>query len=47
VRSFYNGYQSAAMEILKLNTLLYPESANVYDSYAEALKTLGKLKKQR
>jgi hypothetical protein len=33
-----------AEAILKANTLLFPESANVYDSYGDALSTNGKLK---
>ena len=42
------GYQSLreknykqAVEIFKINMLLYPESSNVYDSYAEALLKNG------
>ena len=42
------GYQSLrendtkqALEIFKINVLLYPESSNVYDSYAEALLKNG------
>jgi tetratricopeptide (TPR) repeat protein len=31
-----------AIEIFKLNTELYPDSANVYDSYGEALANAGK-----
>lgn len=30
-----------SIEVFKMNTLLFPESPNVYDSYAEALMTLG------
>lgn len=33
-----------AEAIFKANTMLFPESANVYDSYAEALAMNGKLK---
>lgn len=32
-----NGYNKLALEVFKLNTLLYPKSGNTYDSYAEAL----------
>nr|WP_294308093.1 hypothetical protein [uncultured Chryseobacterium sp.] len=32
------------MEIFKLNTLLFPKSSNVYDSYGEILETLGNRK---
>jgi hypothetical protein len=33
-----------AEAIFKANTMLFPEAANVYDSYAEALAINGKLK---
>lgn len=36
--------QKAAVAIFKANTKLYPESANVYDSYAEGLMMTGKKK---
>lgn len=36
--------QKAAVVIFKANTKLYPESANVYDSYAEGLMMTGKKK---
>jgi tetratricopeptide (TPR) repeat protein len=32
-----------AQDIFKINTLLYPNSSNVYDSYAEACMTIGDL----
>lgn len=32
-----------AQDIFKINTLLYPESSNVYDSYAEACLKIGDL----
>ena len=32
-----------AHDVFKVNTILYPESAAVYDSYAEACKELGKV----
>jgi tetratricopeptide (TPR) repeat protein len=35
-----NNYEEA-IQIFKINMLLYPESANVYDSYADALKRKG------
>ncbi|MDJ1482771.1 hypothetical protein QNI16_19885 [Cytophagaceae bacterium YF14B1] len=38
---FYNGYQPAGLEVLRLNTILYPASWNVYDSYAQVLKAVG------
>jgi CubicO group peptidase (beta-lactamase class C family) len=34
-------YKKLSLEVFKMNTLLFPESANAYDSYAEALMTLG------
>ena len=34
-----------ALEVLKYNIELYPDSANVYDSFGEALETSGDLKK--
>lgn len=36
------GHQEKALEILKLNTLLFPKSWNVYDSYGEHLAKIGK-----
>lgn len=35
---------ATAVAIFRANTLLYPNSANVYDSYAEALAAIGKYK---
>lgn len=35
------GHREKALEILKLNTLLFPESFNTYDSYGEALAKTG------
>ncbi|NQX82302.1 MAG: serine hydrolase [Flavobacteriaceae bacterium] len=32
-----------AHDVFKVNTILYPENANVYDSYAEICMTLGKI----
>lgn len=33
----YDGYTTQALETFKVNTLLYPNSSNVYDSYGDAL----------
>jgi CubicO group peptidase (beta-lactamase class C family) len=38
----WDGYYPLALEALKLNTFLYPNSWNTYDSYAEALWFSGK-----
>lgn len=38
----HDGYLKEAVEALKLNTLLYPNSWNAYDSYAEVLLRDGK-----
>lgn len=38
----FDGYHAQALEVLKINTLLYPGSWNVYDSYGEALWFSGK-----
>lgn len=35
------GKKESALEVFKLNTILHPESANVYDSEAEAYEDLG------
>lgn len=37
----FGGHIEEAVRILRLNTQLYPQSANVYDSYAEALAVKG------
>lgn len=42
LQMFYNGYQSEGLEVLRLNTVLFPASWNVYDSYAEGLKIVGR-----
>lgn len=42
LQMFYNGYQKQGLEVLRLNTVLYPGSSNVYDSYAEGLKIAGR-----
>jgi CubicO group peptidase (beta-lactamase class C family) len=39
---FYNGYKSQGAELIRLNTVLFPNSSNVYDSYASLLAELGK-----
>lgn len=39
---FYNDYQAAGLEVLRLNTVLFSASWNVYDSYAEGLKVVGR-----
>lgn len=39
---FYNGYKNLGMEVLRLNTILFPNSSNVYDSYASVLAQLGR-----
>jgi len=36
------GHQEKALEVLKLNTMLFPESFNPYDSYGEFLAKVGK-----
>lgn len=36
------GHKAKALEALKFNTLLFPESSNAYDSYGEALAKTGK-----
>jgi tetratricopeptide (TPR) repeat protein len=36
-----NGYLTQSLETFKINALLFPKSANVYDSYAEALARYG------
>lgn len=38
---FLMGKKEAALAIFKANTLLYPDSANAFDSYAEALADMG------
>jgi len=43
-RSSFEGHLSLALEIFKINTLLFPDSYNTYDSYAEGLKSIGKIK---
>lgn len=38
---FFNNYKAKGMEVLRLNTVLFPGSANVYDSLAMALADMG------
>lgn len=38
----FEGHQLLALEVFKLNTLLFPASFNTYDSYADALYETGK-----
>lgn len=43
-RLMQNGHNDKAIEVFKYNVKLYPNSANVYDSLAEALENSGKTK---
>mgnify|MGYP001552860929 FL=1 len=43
-RLMQNGHNDKAIEVFKYNIKLYPNSANVYDSLAEALENSGKTK---
>jgi hypothetical protein len=38
----FEGHQLLALEVFKLNTLLFPESFNTYDSYGDGLSESGK-----
>ena len=38
----FEKHKELALEVLKLNTLLFPNSFNTYDSYGEALANVGK-----
>lgn len=40
--STFKDHKACAVETFKLNTLLFPDSYNVYDSYAEALADIGR-----
>ena len=42
LRAGFAGHLQKALEVFRINTLLYPKSFNVYDSYAEALLKSGK-----
>jgi len=41
-RSTFDGHQNLALEVFKINTLMFFISVNTYDSYAEGLKEIGK-----
>ncbi len=43
-RLLQNGEIDKAIEVFEYNVKLYPESANVYDSLAEALEQTGRTK---
>jgi CubicO group peptidase (beta-lactamase class C family) len=38
----FNGYTTQSLEAFKINTLLFPTSFNVYDSYGDAFRQLGR-----
>ncbi|MGE5943392.1 MAG: serine hydrolase [Flavobacteriales bacterium] len=40
--SSFKGHENLALEVFKINTFLFPDSFNTYDSYAEALRATGK-----
>jgi CubicO group peptidase (beta-lactamase class C family) len=40
--SSFPNHQSLGMEVFKINTLLFPDGFNTYDSYAEVLRATGK-----
>ena len=42
--SKFEGHGQLALEVFKLNTMLFPNSANTYDSYAYGLRATGKRK---
>ncbi|WP_170067564.1 serine hydrolase [Neolewinella xylanilytica] len=42
LRDTFSGHEMLALEVFKLNSLLFPDSSNAYDSYAEALMENGK-----
>ena len=41
-RSEVSDHEKLAVEAFKINTLLFPDSFNTYDSYGEALRIAGK-----
>lgn len=41
LKSSFKNHVELALEAFRMNTLLFPESANTYDSYAEALMAAG------
>jgi tetratricopeptide (TPR) repeat protein len=40
----FNGYAAHSLEAFKINTLLFPASFNVYDSYGDAFRAAGRHK---
>ncbi len=42
LRAPFPNHKELSLEVFKINTLLYPKSGNVYDSYAHALAKSGK-----
>jgi CubicO group peptidase (beta-lactamase class C family) len=40
-RSSFGGHKLLALEVFKINTLLFPDSFNTYDSYAAGLREVG------
>jgi tetratricopeptide (TPR) repeat protein len=40
----WDGFKPEALEVIRLNTVLFPASWNVYDSYADMLSKSGKKK---
>jgi len=42
--SKFEGHDQLALEVFKLNTIMFPNSANTYDSYAYGLRAMGKRK---
>lgn len=42
IQLLYENHEKLALEVLRMCTLLFPKSFNVYDSYGEALRKVGK-----
>ena len=42
--SKFEGHDQLALEVFKLNTMIFPNSANTYDSYGYGLRAVGKRK---
>ena len=40
--SSFDGHRQLALEVFKLNTFLFPQSFNVYGSYGDGLREMGK-----
>jgi len=40
--SSFEGHKDLALEVFKINTLLFPGSFNTYDSYGAGLREIGK-----